>query len=399
MIVAVVPFGWSVNWRVVDLEGAVKFWPLFFLDNGTGVIGAGVGGFFFGGVLERLVIWRTVPGVRVCLRWRITLAAAVATGVAAGVELGGGWVLVADFDFNIFLLVLLVSLSNKRKTGWDFVVFLLDKLAVVVVDAWLWLFGGGAGDVLSLVNKLVLLESEAAAEGLVANVAFEGFHFRVCFLVTLQVRDLAEGASADIAFVRLLPCMNSNVFFQMLGESESLVAVMAAKRPLVSVDHLVAMEVFQEGKSTSACFALVGASFVTVSVVGKFVLFELVFGLEKASTALALVLVVGAVTGLVLLQAGQVGVAPTANVAHVGFVRDDPFWLVEWGLLRLLALLLLLESHVHALELEVVHARKWHLCALLLEKARLSEKIQQGHSLCFLCFRVSVCVVSFFSFL
>ena len=57
--------------------------------------------------------------------------------------------------------------------------------------------------------------------------------------------------------------MNSDVFFQMLGESESLVAVMAAKRPLVSVDHLVAVEVFQEGKSTSACFALVGASFVT----------------------------------------------------------------------------------------------------------------------------------------
>ena len=38
--------------------------------------------------------------------------------------------------------------------------------------------------------------------------------------------------------------------------------------------------------------------FFTVSVVGKFVLLELVFGLEKASTALALVLVVGAVTGL-----------------------------------------------------------------------------------------------------
>ena len=151
------------------------------------------------------MIWRTVAGVRVGLGWRITLAAALATGVAAGVELGGGWVFVADLDFDIFLLVLLISLSDKRKTGWYFVVFLLDKLAVVVVDAWLWLFGVGAGDVLPLVDKLVLLESEASAEGLVANVAFEGFHFRVCFLVTLQVGDLAEGASADIAFVRLLP--------------------------------------------------------------------------------------------------------------------------------------------------------------------------------------------------
>ena len=205
MIVAVVPFGWSVNWRVVDLEGAVEFWSLFFLDNGAGIIRARVGGFFFGGVLERLVIWRTVAGVRVGLGWRITLTATVATGVSAGVEFGGGWVLVADLDFDIFLLVLLISLSDKRKTGWYFVVFLLDKLAVVVVDAWLWLFGGGAGDVLPLVDKLVLLEGETAAESLVANVAFEGFHFRVCFLVTLQVGDLAEGASADIAFVRLLP--------------------------------------------------------------------------------------------------------------------------------------------------------------------------------------------------
>ena len=33
--------------------------------------------------------------------------------------------------------------------------------------------------------------------------------------------------------------MNSDVFFQVLGESESLVAVMAAKGPFVSVDHLI----------------------------------------------------------------------------------------------------------------------------------------------------------------
>lgn len=204
MIVAVVSFGRSVNWRVVDLEGAVEFWSLFFLDNGPGVVGARVGGFLFRGVLERLVIWRTVAGVGVGLGWRITLAAAVATGVAAAVLVGGGWVIVADLDFDIFLFVWLVSLSDEWETGWHFVVLLLDEFAVVVVDAGLWLFGGGAGDVLALVDELVLLEGEAAAEGLVANVAFEGFDFRVCFLVTLQVGDLAESASADIAFVGLL---------------------------------------------------------------------------------------------------------------------------------------------------------------------------------------------------
>lgn len=74
-----------------------------------------------------------------------------------------------------------------------------------------------------------------------------------------------------------------------------------------------------------------------------------------------------------LLQAGQVGVAPAANVAHVGFVRDDPFWLVEWGLLRLLALLLLLESHVHALELEVVHALELSIGKLIFSILVLPE--------------------------
>lgn len=57
---------------------------------------------------------------------------------------------------------------------------------------------------------------------------------------------------------------------------------------------------------------------------------------------------------LVLLKTGEVGVAAAANVAHVWLVTDDSF-----GLLRLLGhllLLLLLKSHVHALELEVVHA-------------------------------------------
>jgi len=175
--------------------------------------------------------------------------------------------------------------------------------------------------------------------------------------------------------------MNSDVFFEMLGKTEAFVAVMAAKRPLVGVDHLVPMKIFKKSKATPACFTLMWTSFVAVSVVGKFVLLELVFRLEKTAASLALVLVVGAVAGLVLLKTGEVGVAAAANVAHVWLVTNDSFWLL-W-LLGHLLLLLLLKSHVHALELEVVHARKGHLCSLLLKEARLSKKIQQRHPLLF----------------
>jgi acyl CoA:acetate/3-ketoacid CoA transferase alpha subunit len=38
--------------------------------------------------------------------------------------------------------------------------------------------------------------------------------------------------------------MNSNVLLEMLGEAEAFVAVMAAERALVSVDHLVSMKIF-----------------------------------------------------------------------------------------------------------------------------------------------------------
>jgi len=143
--------------------------------------------------------------------------------------------IVADLDLDI-LLVLLGFLTHERKPsicGKCFVL-LLDEF-----DSLDWL-----GDVFALMNELVLLKREATTEGLVANVAFECFNFRVCLLMALQVRDLAESTAAYVALVRFFSCMNSNVLLEMLGETEAFVAVMAAERPLVSVDHLVSMKIF-----------------------------------------------------------------------------------------------------------------------------------------------------------
>ena len=50
--------------------------------------------------------------------------------------------------------------------------------------------------------------------------------------------------------------MNSNVLLQMLGESESFVAVVAAKGPLVGVDHLMSVEILEQGKPPAASFTL-----------------------------------------------------------------------------------------------------------------------------------------------
>lgn len=143
--------------------------------------------------------------------------------------------IVADLDLDI-LLVLLGFLTDKWKPS------ICGKCFVLLLDEFHsldWL-----GDVFALMNELVLLEREATTEGLVANVAFECFNFRVCLLVALQVRDLAESTAAYVALVRFFSCMNSNVLLEMLGEAEAFVAVMAAERALVSVDHLVSMKIF-----------------------------------------------------------------------------------------------------------------------------------------------------------
>jgi glucose dehydrogenase len=64
----------------------------------------------------------------------------------------------------------------------------------------------------ALVDELVLFQREAAAERLAASVALKGLDLRVRLLVRLEIRDLAERASANVALVWLLTCMNSNVF-------------------------------------------------------------------------------------------------------------------------------------------------------------------------------------------
>ena len=103
--------------------------------------------------------------------------------------------IVANLDLHI-LLVLLSFLTHKRKPSIcrKCFVFLLDLFHI-----FYWL-----GDVFAFVNKLVLLECEATTEGLVTNVAFECFNLRVCLLVALQVRNLAESTPTDVAFVRFL---------------------------------------------------------------------------------------------------------------------------------------------------------------------------------------------------
>ncbi len=86
--------------------------------------------------------------------------------------------IVADLDLDI-LLVLLGFLTHKRKPS------VCGKCFIFLFDNFHSLYG--LGDVFALMNELVLLEREAPTEGLVANVAFERFNFRVCLLMALQV--------------------------------------------------------------------------------------------------------------------------------------------------------------------------------------------------------------------
>lgn len=55
-------------------------------------------------------------------------------------------------------------------------------------------------------RHLVLFESERASEFLSAVFALKRFNLAVSSLVRLQVGDLAEGVTANAAFVRLLAC-------------------------------------------------------------------------------------------------------------------------------------------------------------------------------------------------
>jgi len=156
------------------------------------------------------------------------------------------------------------------------------------------------------VNEFVLFEGEASSEGLVTDVALECFHFCVCFLMRFQVADLAEGTSANVALVWFLSSMDANVLLQVLGKTEAFVAVVATEGSLIGVDHLMTVKILEKSESTTACLTLMGACFVSVRVVCEFVGLERVLVLEETTAAIALVLMVGHVSGLVLLERGQV---------------------------------------------------------------------------------------------
>jgi len=96
------------------------------------------------------------------------------------------------------------------------------------------------------------------------------------------------------------------VLLQVLGKTEAFVAVVATEWSLIGVDHLMTVKVLEESESTTACLTLMGACFVSVRVVCEFVCFELVLVLEETTAAIALVLMIGHVSGLVLLERGQV---------------------------------------------------------------------------------------------
>ena len=60
--------------------------------------------------------------------------------------------------------------------------------------------------------------------------------------------------------------MYANMFFKMLSQSESFVAIVASKRTLVSMNHLMTMKVFKKSKSTAASLALMRSSFITLKL-------------------------------------------------------------------------------------------------------------------------------------
>ena len=78
-------------------------------------------------------------------------------------------------------------------------------MSVLVHGDLSWL-GKWSSFALTFVDKFVLFQGEASSEGLVTDIALESFHFGVSFLMRLQVADLAEGSSTNVALVWFLSC-------------------------------------------------------------------------------------------------------------------------------------------------------------------------------------------------
>ena len=57
--------------------------------------------------------------------------------------------------------------------------------------------------------------------------------------------------------------MDSNVFLQVLGKTETLVTVVTTEWPLIRVDHLMPMKIFKKGEATATSFTLVRAGLIS----------------------------------------------------------------------------------------------------------------------------------------
>ena len=68
----------------------------------------------------------------------------------------------------------------------------------------------------------MLLQGEAPAEGLAADVADEGLFFAVGLLVRFQVGDLAKGSSAGLALVGLFSGVDADVLFWKKGVGKKI---------------------------------------------------------------------------------------------------------------------------------------------------------------------------------
>ena len=63
--------------------------------------------------------------------------------------------------------------------------------------------------------------------------------------------------------VKVLTSMDSNVFLQVLGKTETLVTVVTTEWSLIRVDHLMPMKIFKKGEATATSFTLVGAGIIS----------------------------------------------------------------------------------------------------------------------------------------
>ena len=62
---------------------------------------------------------------------------------------------------------------------------------------------------------------------------------------------------------RKLTSMDSDVFFQVLSQSESFVTIVTTEWSLISMNHLMSMKIFKQSKSPPTCLTLMWPRFIT----------------------------------------------------------------------------------------------------------------------------------------